>query len=194
MTSYSRSLCVFCGSRFGDDPTFKAEAQTLGKLMAENGIRLVYGGGSVGLMGVVADSVMKAGGTVLGIIPDFLHDKEVGHEGLSELVIAPSMHERKKRMFDESDGFVVLPGGLGTLDETFEILTWKQLNLHQKPVFILDTGNYWAPFDALVKATINNGFASESALDLYSIEQSAQAIIDQTTSLTPEGNTQSDRF
>jgi len=160
--------------------------------MADNNIRLVYGGGSVGLMGAVADSVMAHGGTVFGVIPSFLHDKEVGHEGLSELVVTDSMHERKKLMFDKSDGFVTLAGGLGSLDETFEILTWKQLNLHEKPVYLLNTQNYWDGIEAFVRHTIAHGFASESAHDLYQIIDTPAEVVTQMLAhpLPPKGDSE----
>ncbi|NVJ91687.1 MAG: TIGR00730 family Rossman fold protein [Methylocystaceae bacterium] len=176
MSTLPKSLCVFCGSRFGNDPEYVTEAKKLAKAMAENNIEFVYGGGSVGIMGVLAEEVLANGGRVTGIIPDFLQKLEVGHDNLTELIITDSMHERKRTMFERSDGFIVLPGGLGTLDETFEILTWKQLKLHDKPVIILDCKNYWQPFEDLVNATINGGFASETARDLYSIATSTAEI------------------
>lgn len=161
------TLCVFCGSRRGTDPFHAEQAIRLGTLLAENGIRLVYGGGGIGLMDILAEATLKAGGRVIGVIPAFLQEREVGKSGLSELIVVDSMHERKRRMFELSDGFVVLPGGLGTLDETLEILTWRQLRLHDKPVVVLDGGGYWAILDRLIDATIEGGFADASARQLY---------------------------
>lgn len=164
-----RSLCVLCGSRVGNDPAYRRAAERLGHLMAEREVRLVFGAGSIGLMGVVADAVLAAGGEAIGIIPDFLMRHEVGHLRLTDLVITDSMHDRKRRMFEMADGFVTLPGGLGTLDETFEIVTWKQLRLHSAPIVVLDTGGYWSPLRALVDAIIAGEFAHPATADLFSV-------------------------
>lgn len=161
-----RSLCVLCGSREGNDPAYREAAIRLGMLMVRHGIRLIYGGGSIGLMGIVADAVLAAGGEVTGVIPDFLIRREAGHSRLSELIITGSMHDRKRRMFEMADAFVVLPGGLGTLDETFEIITWKQIRLHDRPIVVLDVGNYWAPLRTVIQAAIDAGFAPPEILDL----------------------------
>lgn len=185
MSSLPKSLCVFCGSRFGNDPEYVTEAKKLAKAMAENNIEFVYGGGSVGIMGILAEEVLANGGRVTGIIPEFLQKLEVGHDNLTELIITDSMHERKRTMFERSDGFIVLPGGLGTLDETFEILTWKQLKLHNKPIIILNCKNYWQPFEDLVNATIEGGFASETARDLYSVATSTAEIFTQLENSPP---------
>ena len=133
-----RSLCVLCGSREGTDPVYREVAVRLGRLIAEQDVRLIYGAGSIGLMGIIADAVLSAGGEVVGVIPDFLIRSEVGHHDLTDLVITDSMHDRKRRMFEMADAFVVLPGGLGTLDETFELITWRQLRLHDSPIIVLD--------------------------------------------------------
>lgn len=164
-----RSLCILCGSREGNDPAYRQAAIRLGQLLAQCGVRLIYGGGSIGLMGVVADTVLAAGGEVVGIIPDFLMRSEVGHRRLTDLVITGSMHDRKRRMFEMADGFVILPGGIGTLDETFEIITWKQLRLHDRPIVVLDTEGYWRPFEALIRATIDGGFADPATIGLFSV-------------------------
>lgn len=163
------SLCVLCGSREGSDPAYRAAAIRLGVEMARRGVRLVYGGGSIGLMGVIADAVLAEGGQVIGVIPDFLVRYEVGHRQLTELIITGSMHDRKRRMFEMADGFCVLPGGLGTLDETFEIITWKQIRLHGAPIVVLDVDGYWQPLKALVDAVIAGGFAHPSVRELFSI-------------------------
>ena len=168
MTKIS-SLSVFCGSKKGADPAHEAAARRLGEQMAERGIRLVYGGGSIGLMGVLSDAVLKGGGEVVGVIPDFLKDLEVGNDDVTEQIVTASMHERKTRMFELSDGFVVLPGGLGTLDEMLEIITWKQLQIHAKPVVILNSGGYWSAFEALVRQTVEGGFAHPAVAELYTI-------------------------
>lgn len=164
-----KSLCVLCGSREGVDPAFREAAGRLGRITAERGVRLIYGGGSIGLMGVLADAAIEAGGEVVGVIPDFLIRYEIGHPRLTELVVTESMHERKRRMFAMADAFVVLPGGLGTLDETFEIVTWKQLRLHHAPIIILDVNGYWTPLLLLVRATIAGGFAHPYVADLVRI-------------------------
>ena len=163
------SLCVFCGSRFGNDPAYEDAARELGAVMADRGIRLIYGGGSVGLMGVVASAVMENGGQVVGIIPKFLEELEVGKSDVSELIITDNMHSRKHMMFDLSDGFISLPGGLGTLDETFEILTWKQLHIHAKPVIIMDIAGYWDELSELINAIISKGFAEPRIKGLYQV-------------------------
>ncbi len=163
------SLCVFCGSKTGDDPAFEAAARRLGELMVERGVRLVFGGGRIGLMGVVADAVLGGGGEAVGVIPEFLKDLEVGNDEVTEQIVTASMHERKNRMFELSDGFVVLPGGLGTLDETLEIVTWKQLRLHSKPVVIVNTGDYWSALEALVESIVEGGFAHPAVAELFTL-------------------------
>jgi len=185
MSFQPKSLCIFCGSRNGNDPDFVNEAKKLARKMAENGIELVYGGGSIGIMGVIAQEVLAHGGRVIGVIPEFLQKHEVGHSGLSELIITDSMHNRKRTMFEKSDGFIVLPGGLGTLDETFEIMTWKQLRLHDKPIIVMDTKDYWQPFQQLVASTIAAGFAHESATDLYQVATDAEGVFQSFENVTP---------
>lgn len=175
MTKIS-SLCVFCGSKTGADPAHEAAARRLGEMMAGQGITLVFGGGRIGLMGVVADAVLAGGGRVIGVIPEFLKDLEVGSDDVTEQIVTGSMHERKTRMFELSDGFVVLPGGLGTLDETLEIITWKQLQIHAKPVVILNTGGYWKALEALIEQTIDGGFAHEAVRELYTVVDAAEDI------------------
>jgi uncharacterized protein (TIGR00730 family) len=159
-----KRLCVYCGSSRGTSAAFGEQAARLGTLMAAAGVELVYGGGGIGLMGLIADAVLAANGRVTGIIPTHLHDHERAHPR-ARLEIVASMHERKQRMFDLSDGFVTLPGGLGTLDETIEILTWRQLGLHDKPLVVVDAEGYWAPFTALMEHTIVQGFAPARARD-----------------------------
>ena len=159
------SLCVFCGSRFGADPAARDGAVQLGELLAREDITLVYGGGGVGLMGLVANATLKRGGRVVGIIPRFLLQREAGHPNLTETVVVETMHERKLQMFERSDAFVVLPGGLGTLEELFEVLSWRTLGLHTKPIVIVDQGGYWEPLAALLRSVVEGGFAERSHLD-----------------------------
>lgn len=181
-----RSLCVFCGSRFGDSPTFREAGARLGAEMAREGVDLVYGGGRVGIMGTVADAVLAGGGRVVGVIPEFLKRREVGHSGIQELVETTSMHERKQRMFDLSDGFVVLPGGIGTLDEMVEILSWRQLGLHDKPLVIVDVDGYWSRLQALFDAVVERGFADRSVLGLYTIVPRVEDVLPAVRGLPAE--------
>jgi uncharacterized protein (TIGR00730 family) len=164
-----KSICVYCGSSGQVDEAYRAAATRLGTTLARAGIELIYGGGQIGLMGLVADAALAEGGRVTGIIPMHLHDKEVGHSGLTELVVVDNMHNRKRRMFDLADAFVVLPGGLGTLDETLEVITWKQLGLHDKPIVILDIAGYWTPLIELIEHTVVTGFAARRALQLFRV-------------------------
>jgi uncharacterized protein (TIGR00730 family) len=162
-----RSVCVFCGSRPGADPAFVADARALGRLIAEAGWRLVYGAGDVGLMGEVARATLAAGGATMGVIPLHLMQREQGRRDLTSLVVTEDMHERKKVMFMNSDAVVVLPGGAGTLDEFFEVLTWRQIGLHEKPIFLLNTCGYWTPLVSLIDHVIGQGFADASLRDLF---------------------------
>lgn len=171
-----RRVCVYCGSNAGADPAFAAAAEGLGALLAERGIGLVYGGGKVGLMGIVADAVLAAGGEVVGVIPQHLWDKEVGHAGLTELLIVDSMHERKLAMADRADAVIALPGGVGTFEELFEAITWTQLGIQDKPVGLLDVSGFYRPLLAFLDQTVDAGFlrpghremvcASDDAADL----------------------------
>jgi uncharacterized protein (TIGR00730 family) len=145
-----RTICVYCGSGPGTNPRFVEAAIALGKALAENGIRLVYGGGSIGLMGAVATSVLDHGGTVTGIIPDFLTSRENALKRVQEMIVTPDMHERKRLMFERSDAFVALPGGIGTLEELVEQLTWQQLGRHTKPVLLANIDGFWEPLLALL--------------------------------------------
>ncbi len=140
-----KSVCVYCGSSFGSDPSHEASATRLGQLIAESGLRLVYGGGSVGLMGTVATSALEAGGKVTGVIPRFLEKREVMLESLEDLIITNGMHERKHLMFEKSDAFIALPGGIGTLEEAVEMMTWAQLGQHRKPVVLANINGFWSP-------------------------------------------------
>src|SRR5271170_2996287 len=172
-----KSLCVYCGSAIEVDPRYREAAIRLGGVLAARGIALVYGGGRIGLMGLMADACLQAGGQVIGIIPEFLRSREVGHGAVTELVVVDSMHLRKQTMFDRSDGFVILPGGLGTLDEAFEVLTWKQLRLHDKPIVVADIAGYWQPFAALIDHVIGAGFAAPAMRKLFTVVAEIDQIV-----------------
>jgi uncharacterized protein (TIGR00730 family) len=160
------AICVFCGARFGTNPGARELAASLGELLARERMTLVYGGGGVGLMGVLANAALAAGGKVVGVIPRFLLQREAGHPALDETVVVETMHERKLEMFERSDAIVVLPGGLGTLEEFFEVLSWRTLGLHTKPIVIVDIGGYWQPLAALLRSCVEGGFADRSHLDV----------------------------
>src|SRR5260221_9845796 len=174
----TKSICVYCGSSFGNSPHYTAAATDLGHEMARRGMRLIYGGGRVGLMGKVADAVIEGGGQVIGVIPKHVEDAEVGHRGLSELKVVDSMHTRKRMMFDLSDAFVVLPGGPGTLDEAFEVITWRQLQLHDKPVIIVNIDGYWDKLVELFDHVITSGFARPATLQHFSVVNSVGRLFD----------------
>ena len=171
------SVCVYCGSRSGADPQFEAEATALGKGLAEADLRLVYGAGDVGLMGSVARAAQTAGGETFGVIPAHLVAWEVGKTDLTTYVVTETMHERKKVMFMNCDAVVVLPGGAGSLDELFEVLTWRQLGLHEKPVLIMNTNGYWDPLLALLRHVVGNGFADASLLEFFTEVPNADAAL-----------------
>ena len=159
-----KSVCVYCGARLGTDPAFRRAARSLGRALAHKGWRLVYGAGDVGLMGEVASACQQAGGETFGVIPEHLLEWEVGKRDLTAFVVTENMHERKKVMFMNSDAIVVLPGGAGSLDEFFEVLTWRQLGLHEKPIYLLDINGYWQPLLALLEHVIAQGFAERALL------------------------------
>ncbi|MEO1137853.1 MAG: TIGR00730 family Rossman fold protein [Pseudomonadota bacterium] len=176
----ARSICVFCGSRPGRNPAFETAATTLGQDLAHRGWRLVYGAGDVGLMGAVARAAQAAGGDTFGVIPDHLVQWEVGKTDLTRYVVTETMHERKKVMFMNCDAVVVLPGGAGSLDEFFEVLTWRQIGLHEKPVFLLNTEGYWDKLIQLVDHVIEQNFADDS---LRSFMQVADTVADLMSAL-----------
>jgi hypothetical protein len=163
------SVTVFCGSSPGADPTYAQAAEALGEGLGARGMKLVFGGGNVGLMGITAGAALAAGAHVTGIIPDFLRQREVEFPGLSELIVTDSMHTRKRRLFALADAFIVMPGGLGTFDETIEIMTWKQLGQHNKPIIFADILGWAQPFIAMVKQTIERGFARENVRELFEV-------------------------
>jgi uncharacterized protein (TIGR00730 family) len=160
------SICVFCGSSTGTRPEFSASARSLGRLLAAEGITMVYGGGSIGLMGVLADASLEAGGQVFGVIPRGLFRRESAHPGLTEMFEVDTMHERKQLMFELADAFVALPGGLGTVEELTEIATWAQLGIHAKPIATLDVGGYWQPLHAFLRSAADAGLVKTKNLGL----------------------------
>lgn len=172
------SVCVYCGSRFGKNPAFKVAATKLGQTLALEGWRLVYGAGDVGLMGAVANGAQGAGGETFGVIPEHLLKWEVGKRDLSQFIVTENMHERKKVMYMNSDAIVVLPGGAGSLDELFEVLTWRQLGLHEKPIFLLNIDGYWTPLVALIDHVIDEGFAEATLRDYFNVVDSVEALSD----------------
>ncbi|OWY18070.1 Rossman fold protein, TIGR00730 family [Thioclava sp. JM3] len=161
-----RSVCVYCGSRSGAKPAYAAAARDTGEMLATRDWQLVYGAGDVGLMGEVARAAQTAGGRTFGVIPEHLFPREVGKRDLTTFVVTETMHERKKVMFMNADAVVVLPGGAGSLDELFEVLTWRQIGLHEKPIFLLNTEGYWAPLGSLIDHIIEQGFADPSLREL----------------------------
>lgn len=173
----NKSVCVYCGSRPGLDPAYMAGAQALGTALAAQQWRLVYGAGDVGLMGAVARAAQAAGGNTFGVIPRHLVDWEVAKTDLTRYVVTETMHERKKVMFMNCDAVVVLPGGAGSLDELFEVLTWRQLGLHAKPVVILNTNGYWDPLMALLDHVVAQGFADASLLDYLTVADTVEVVI-----------------
>jgi len=177
-TTPIRNVCVYCGSRLGNKPSYEALASDLGGRIASAGMGLVYGAGSIGLMGVVARAARDSGAPVIGIIPEHLDAVEITQDGLTELHVTQNMHDRKRMMFDRSDAFIILPGGLGTLDETFEIMTWAQLSLHKKPIILINHEEYWTPLVELVKNVVDGGFASAENASLLTIVDTAEAAIE----------------
>ena len=178
-----QTVAVFCGSHSGHDPVHLPAAGELGRGLAGAGIRLVYGGGRIGLMGAVADATLAAGGQVIGVIPEFLTHWEVAHEGVTQMIVTDSMHSRKRRMFELSDAFVSLPGGLGTLDETIEILTWRQLRLHQKPILLCDVAGSAAPLMGAIEASVAGGFAEADVYTLFERIEGVAATLRRLTEL-----------
>jgi len=170
------AVCVFCGSRMGTDPGHARQAEALGRMLGTQGIRLVYGGGGIGLMSVVAGAAIKAGGQVTGVIPEFLRAHDVGGVSGTDEVMVAGMHERKAKMFDLSDAFVVLPGGLGTLDESLEITTWKQLQQHNKPIVFVNINGYWDPYFALIERVVEGGFGHHKVKDLFQVVDTVEQV------------------
>ncbi len=172
------SVCVYCGASNDAQPKFKQLARDVGAALARHGVTIVYGGGHVGLMGIVADTALAAGAKVIGIIPEHIRAQEVQHTGLTELHVVPDMHTRKRMMVERSDAFVVLPGGLGTLDETCEILTWKKLKLHNKPVVIFNAYGYWDHLIKLIDHSLAEGFENPSTLTHFKVVTNIQEMFE----------------
>jgi uncharacterized protein (TIGR00730 family) len=180
-----RSICVFCGSRPGADPAFPAAAAALGAAIAKRGMTLVYGGAKVGLMGILANAALSEGGRVIGVIPKGLVSKEIAHDGLTELFLTESMHDRKERMIELSDAFVSMPGGWGTYDELFEVLTLAQIGFHDKPSAFLNVNGYFDPLLTLLHHTIEHGFAAPQHEQLYVAAAEPGALLDALVAWTP---------
>lgn len=180
-----KSVCIFCGSSIGAQDAYRDDAIRIGELLAERGLRMVYGGGKVGLMGVAADAALRAGGEVLGIIPESLMLKEVGHGSLTELVVTKTMHERKAAMADASDAFIALPGGFGTFDELCEILTWAQLGIHQKPIGLLNTLGFFSQLTTFFDFVMDQGFLRPEHRSLLLEQENPTLLLDQMAEWTP---------
>lgn len=178
-----RRLCVFCGASSGRDPAHAGAARAFGALAASRGLGVVFGGGKVGLMGALADGALAEGGTVIGVIPEALVDRELAHQGLTELHVVATLHERKALMAELSDAFVALPGGFGTLDELMEQLTWSQLGVHAKPVGVLDVAGYWRPLIELARHAAGEGFVRETDLRMIAVGDDPVALLDRLEAL-----------
>jgi hypothetical protein len=181
------SVCVFCGSNFGRDPVYRQAAESFAALLAERRTTLVYGGGNVGLMGVLADTVMAGGGRVIGVIPQSLVDREVAHHGITDLQVVTGMHERKQRMYEQSDAAVALPGGAGTFDELFEAFTWNQLGIHFKPVGLLNVDGYFDPLIAMLDRTVDQGFLRREQRRLLVVADNGPELLEALASVEPSG-------
>lgn len=179
------SLCVYCGSRAGDNAAYEAAATAVGTAIGRRGWRLVYGGGRAGLMGRVADAALAAGAQVLGVIPRSLMEREVGHRGLTELHVVETMHERKLMMAEHSDAFIALPGGIGTFEELFEVWTWRQLGYHDKPVGLLNVDGYYDALLDFMRQTVEHGFVSDLQHALLQVQTQPEALLDAIARLTP---------
>lgn len=172
------SICVYCGSSTGNISSFKDAAEELGRSLAEKEISLVYGGAGLGLMGALADACLDNGGSVVGVIPKFLHEIEIAHDSLTEIVLTESMHERKTSMADRADAFIAMPGGFGTLEELMEILTWSQLRLIQKPIGILNVNGYYDPLMVFFDHMLKQGLIKEQNMDLFVINDTVQGLLE----------------
>ena len=182
-----KRVCVFCGSSLGHDPRFRDAAQRLARVLVGRGLALVFGGGSVGLMGALADAVLAAGGKAIGVIPHGLAAREVAHRGLLDLRVVPSMHARKSLMAELSDAFLGLPGGFGTLEELFEVVTWSQLGIHRKPIGLLNVGGYYDGLIAFLDHAVREGFVSRENRGLVLIADTPEALLDRLAAHRPAG-------
>lgn len=179
-----KSLCVYCGSNFNGDPILRRAIEELATVLATENIKLVYGGGSVGVMGVLANDILAKNGEVIGVIPQFLMDKEVGHNGLTEMIVTENMHQRKQKMADLSDGFIILPGGFGTLEEFFEVLTWLQLGLHAKPIGVLNVNGFYDHLFLQLDVMVQHRFLKPVNRDLVFNETDASILVDKMKNFT----------
>ena len=183
-----KRIAVYCGSSSGSNDIFKIKAETLGKALAKNNVELVYGGAKVGLMGAVADGALNNGGKAIGVLPHFLAEKELEHKSLTEIHLVDTMHERKSKMADLSDGFIALPGGFGTMEELFEVLTWAQLSLHKKPVALLNVNGYYDALLQFIKVMNRDGFLKEEYLDLLIVSNDIDDLLLQMKTYVPLKN------
>lgn len=177
-TEASFSVCVYCGSRSGSDPRYALAARQAGQAIGQRGWQLVYGGGRVGLMGTVADAVLASGGRVVGVIPQKLREREVGHTSLSEIHIVDTMHQRKQMMAERADVFLALPGGIGTLEELFEVWTWRQIGYHDQPIGLLNVGGFYDGLLAFLRHTVSNGFLEQTQLDSLHVGTDADELLE----------------
>lgn len=185
MSATRASICVYCGSRPGAEAAYAEAAKEIGRAIGERGWQLVYGGGKAGLMGMVADAALAAGAPVVGVIPQSLMDREVGHRGLSELNVVQTMHERKLMMAERSDAFVALPGGIGTFEELFEVWSWRQLGYHDKPLGLLNVQGYYDALLDFMDRTVRQGFVTPPQHDLLQVDSDATALLDRIAALMP---------
>lgn len=172
-----KSIAVYCGSSSGTKTIYAETANKLGTWLGENNINMIYGGGNIGLMGITADACLQAGGHVTGVCPGFLIEREVGHHALNDLIVVDDMHQRKIKMFDLSDAFIILPGGIGTLDEFFEILTWKQLGRHEKPIYIFNVDGFYIPLLTTMKYMVEQGFLPAGNMDLFEVVEGVESFL-----------------
>lgn len=180
-----KSIAVFCGASMGNDNTIISEAYALGKTLAQQNITLVYGAAKIGVMGTVANGALENNGKVVGVIPDFLKTKEIVSEGLTELIVTNNMHDRKVKLYEESDGFIVIPGGFGTMDEFFEISTWGQLGLHTKPIGILNTSGYYSALISQFKTMVEKGFLKQENLDAVVVDNTIDGLLEKMNNYVP---------
>ncbi|MCP2028936.1 uncharacterized protein (TIGR00730 family) [Flavobacterium sp. HSC-32F16] len=180
-----KKITVFCGSSFGTEEIYKEQAELLGKTLAKQNIGLVYGGANVGLMGAVADGALSENGTVIGVLPNFLRSKEIAHQGLTELVLVESMHERKTKMSDLCDGVIALPGGFGTLEELFEMLTWAQLGLHKKPIAILNINGFYDALIQLLNVMVEKGLLKDVNAEMLLVSDNIEDLLDKMRNYRP---------
>ncbi|KRB57985.1 LOG family protein YvdD [Flavobacterium sp. Root186] len=185
MIKTMKKITVFCGSSFGTEEIYKEQAELLGKTLAKQNIGLVYGGANVGLMGAVADGALSENGTVIGVLPDFLRSKEIAHKGLTELILVESMHERKTKMNDLCDGVIALPGGFGTLEELFEMLTWAQLGLHKKPIAILNINGFYNSLLELLQTMSEKGLLKEANQKMLLVSDDIEDLLSQMKNYIP---------